>query len=353
MRETPLVSEIVVMDGSSTDGTRRAAEEAGARVVMDHEVLPRLAPGRGKGEAMWKSLAVLSGDLVVWLDADVVDFDPAFVTGLLGPLLTDPDVGYVKALYRRSLGSDDEGGGRVTEICARPLINLFYPELAGFAQPLSGEAAGRRDLLCSVPFFNGYAVEIGLLIDLCRHAGLGALAQVDLGSRRHTNQPTSALGAMASTISQAVLKRLAQEGRAPEGIAGEGAYVRPVRGIGGLRAHRARHPSRRAAADDRRAPGERRLSTPAPPAGIVYLDLDGTLFGPAGSILRDPEGRFTTRGHPRPGAAARGRHPGGAGQRAQPPAARGRRADPRRRRRPARDGRHRRRLPRRARRDGA
>ena len=233
VEEIPLVSEIVVMDGSSTDGTRRAAEEAGARVVTDHEVLPRLAPGRGKGEAMWKSLAVLSGELVVWLDADVVDFDPAFVTGLLGPLLTDPEVGYVKALYRRSLGSDDEGGGRVTEICARPLINLFYPELAGFAQPLSGEAAGRRDLLCSVPFFNGYAVEIGLLIDICRHAGLGALAQVDLGSRRHTNQPTAALGAMASTISQAVLKRLAQEGRAPGDIAGAGAYVRPVRGDGG------------------------------------------------------------------------------------------------------------------------
>lgn len=234
VEEIPLVSEIVVMDGSSSDGTRRAAQEAGARVVMDHEVLPDLIPGRGKGEAMWKSLAVLGGDLVVWLDADVVDFDPAFVTGLLGPLLTDPDVGYVKALYRRSLGSDDEGGGRVTEICARPLINLFYPDLAGFAQPLSGEAAGRRDLLCSVPFFNGYAVEIGLLIDLCRHAGLGALAQVDLGSRRHTNQPTAALGAMASTISQAVLKRVAQEGRAPDDLAGAGAYVRPVRGDGGF-----------------------------------------------------------------------------------------------------------------------
>ena len=233
MDEIPLISEIIVMDGSSTDGTRRAAEEAGARVVLDHEVLPRLVPGRGKGEAMWKSLAVLSGDLVVWLDADVADFDAAFVTGLLGPLLSDPEVGYVKALYRRNLGADDAGGGRVTEICARPLINLFYPELAGFAQPLSGEAAGRRDLLSSVPFFNGYAVEIGLLIDLLRSAGLGALAQVDLGARRHTNQPTAALGAMASTISQAVLKRVAQEGRAPDGLAGEGAYVRPIRGDDG------------------------------------------------------------------------------------------------------------------------
>lgn len=234
VEEVPLVSEIVVMDGSSADGTRAAAAEAGARVVMDQEVLPRLAPGRGKGEAMWKSLAVLSGDLVVWLDADVVGFDPSFVTGLLGPLLADPEVGYVKALYRRSLGAREDDGGRVTEICARPLINLFYPELAGFAQPLSGEAAGRRDLLCSVPFFTGYAVELGLLIDLHRHAGLGALAQVDLGARRHANQPTAALGAMASTISQAVLRRLADEGRAPEGIAGTGAYARPVSGADGF-----------------------------------------------------------------------------------------------------------------------
>lgn len=229
MEETALVSEIVVMDSASTDGTRRAAEEAGARVVQDREVLPGLPPGRGKGEAMWKSLAVLSGDLVVWLDADVADFDTAFVSGLLGPLLADPEVGYVKAVYTRGLGADEEGGGRVTEICARPLINLFHPELAGFAQPLSGEAAGRRDLLRSVPFFTGYAVELGLLIDLHRVAGLGALAQVDLGSRRHANQPTAALGAMASTISQAVLTRLAQDGRAPHALVGTGAYARPVR----------------------------------------------------------------------------------------------------------------------------
>jgi glucosyl-3-phosphoglycerate synthase len=228
--EIPLVSEVVVIDSASADGTRAAAEEAGARVVDDREVLPGLAPGRGKGEAMWKSLAVLRGEIVVWLDADVLDFDPAFVTGLVGPLLDDPEVGYVKALYRRALGDDADGGGRVTEICARPLINLFYPQLAGFAQPLSGEAAGRRDLLRAVPFFSGYAVELGLLIDLARTAGLGALAQVDLGARRHANQSTAALGAMASTIQQAVLRRLADEGRAPEALAAAGEYTRPVRG---------------------------------------------------------------------------------------------------------------------------
>ena len=235
VEETPLVSEIVVMDGGSTDGTRAAAREAGATVVDDRDVLPDLAPGRGKGEAMWKSLAVLRGDIVVWLDADMVDFDPAFVTGLVGPLLDEPDVGYVKAVYRRALGDDADGGGRVTEICARPLINLFYPQLAGFAQPLSGEAAGRRDLLRSVPFFSGYAVELGLLIDLERTAGLGALAQVDLGARRHANQSTSALGAMASTIQLAVLRRLADEGRVPEALAeAPGSYARPVRGDDGL-----------------------------------------------------------------------------------------------------------------------
>jgi glucosyl-3-phosphoglycerate synthase len=233
VERVPLVSEIVAIDSRSADGTREAAAAAGAVVVQDHEVLPGLAPGRGKGEALWKSLAVLRGDIVVWLDSDVVDFDPAFVTGLLGPLADDPELGYVKALYRRALGGDEDGGGRVTEICARPLINLFHPELAGFAQPLSGEAAGRRDLLRAVPFFTGYAVELGLLIDLLRVAGLGALGQVDLGERRHTNQPTAALGLMASSITQAVLRRLADEGRAPAGLDGDGRYARPVRGADG------------------------------------------------------------------------------------------------------------------------
>jgi glucosyl-3-phosphoglycerate synthase len=230
-----LVQELLVVDSRSSDDTARVAAEAGARVVQDDEVLTALGPGRGKGEALWKSLAVAGGDLIVWLDADVVGFDPAFVTGLLGPLLTEPEVGYVKALYRRALGDEEDDGGRVTEICARPLINLFYPELAGFLQPLSGEAAGRAELLRSVPFFGGYAVELGLLIDLSRRVGIEGLAQVDLGARRHANQPTTALGAMASTITQAVLTRLADEGRAPRSLLERaGSYARPVRRDDGL-----------------------------------------------------------------------------------------------------------------------
>ncbi len=229
VERVPLVHEIIVVDSSSTDDTARVAADAGAHVVADREVLPHLRRGRGKGEALWKSLAVAEGELVVWLDSDVDPPDPAFVTGLVGPLLTEPSVGYVKAVYDRALGAGHDDGGRVTEICARPLINLFYPELAGFAQPLSGEAAGRRDLLRSVPFFEGYAVEIGLLIDILRLHGLGAMAQVDLGRRSHHNQPTAMLGAMASTIMQAVMRRLAAEGRAPADDGSRGEYMRPVR----------------------------------------------------------------------------------------------------------------------------
>jgi glucosyl-3-phosphoglycerate synthase len=217
-----LVDEVVVIDSASSDRTADVATSAGARVVQDAEVLPGLGTRRGKGEAMWKSLAATTGDVIAWIDGDIEDFDPAFVPGLLGPLLVDAEVGYVKAFYRRPLGVVADDGGRVTEICARPLINRFVPELAGFVQPLSGEAAGRRSLLEQVPFFCGYAVEIGLLIDILGTAGLEAMAQVDLGERRHRNQPTSALGPMAYEITNAVLAR---RGGGP---AGDG-YVRPVR----------------------------------------------------------------------------------------------------------------------------
>jgi glucosyl-3-phosphoglycerate synthase len=230
----PLVDEIVAIDARSGDGTAAAAGAAGATVVAEDDLLPDLGPCRGKGDALWRSLAAVSGDLVVWLDADVEDLDPAFVPGLLGPLLTDPDVGYVKGFYQRPLGARAGDGGRVTEICARPLLNLFYPELAGLVQPLSGEAAGRRELLEELPFFGGYAVEIGLLLDIARRHGLEPLAQVDLGERRHTHQPTAALGRMAHLITRAVLRRLADDGRAPRDLAQGGTYARPVVRDGGV-----------------------------------------------------------------------------------------------------------------------
>jgi glucosyl-3-phosphoglycerate synthase len=226
--EVGLVDQVAVIDGRSSDDTARVAAEAGAEVFREDEVLPEAGSRRGKGEALWKSLAAVSGDLVVWLDSDVREFDPAFVPGLLGPLLIEPGVGYVKALYRRPLGDGPEGGGRVTEICARPLLNLFYPELAALVQPLSGEAAGRRALLERLPFMGGYAVEIGLLIDIVRRFGLAPLAQVDLGERRHRHQDTAALGEMAYVITQAVLRRLVEDGRAPFEPAEPGPYRRPV-----------------------------------------------------------------------------------------------------------------------------
>lgn len=227
MERLALVDELIVIDSASTDATTTRAREAGATVVRDADVLPELGPGRGKGEALWKSLAATRGTIVVWIDSDIVDFDRAFVPGLIGPLLTTPALSYVKAFYHRTLADGSLNGGRVTEICARPLINQFYPQLAGFIQPLSGEAAGRRAALEAVPFFGGYAVELGLLIDLLGTVGLEGLGQVDLGVRHHVNQPTDRLGLMAATITRAVLRRLIEDGRAPIELLSAGPFRRP------------------------------------------------------------------------------------------------------------------------------
>ena len=213
----PLVDEIVVMDPGSSDDTAAVARKEGATVVAEADVLPELGRVPGKGEALWKSLHVTSGDLLVFVDADIENIHPSFVYGLLGPLLTDPAVSYVKAFYERPLAERDRlrptGGGRVTELVARPLLNLHWPELAGMIQPLSGEYAGRREVLEAVPFVSGYGVELGLLVDLLDLVGLDGLAQVDLHRRVHRNQDPQALGRMSFGILQAALARLEREGR--------------------------------------------------------------------------------------------------------------------------------------------
>jgi glucosyl-3-phosphoglycerate synthase len=209
----PLVDELIVVDSRSSDHTAARAVQAGAKVFTQDEILPALTPMDGKGDVLWKSLAITSGDLLVFVDADLREFRTSFVTGLLGPLLADPSVVYVKGCYDRPLQEVQGGGGRVTELVARPLLNLHWPLLAGFVQPLAGEYAGRREVLERVPFATGYGVELGLLIDLLEHAGLDALAQVDLGRRVHSHQSTEALGIMAGQIMHTAWSRLERQRR--------------------------------------------------------------------------------------------------------------------------------------------
>jgi glucosyl-3-phosphoglycerate synthase len=203
----PLVDEVVVMDDGSEDATAEAAAWEGARVFAVDDVLPDLPRGSGKGNALWKSLYVCEGDVIVWLDADVRNFGPHFVTRLVGPLLTDPRVGFAKGFYRRPLHGEATGGGRVTELMARPLISSLFPHLAGFVQPLSGEYAGRRALLETVPFVEGWGVEIGLLIDLVANFGIDAIAQADLEVREHRNRTLEELGPQAMAILVTGLRR--------------------------------------------------------------------------------------------------------------------------------------------------
>jgi glucosyl-3-phosphoglycerate synthase len=208
----PLVDELVVMDSGSTDRTVEVAAAAGARVVLRTDVVPELEPRPGKGEVLWRSLAATSGDVICYLDSDLVDFDPGFVPALLGPLLVERGVGLVKGFYRRPLRLEttqaDTGGGRVTELLVRPLLAALRPELAGIVQPLGGEYAGTRSLLESVPFAAGYGVEIGLLLDTFSSLGLEAIAQVNLGVRKHRNRSLVQLGVMARQILAAALGRL-------------------------------------------------------------------------------------------------------------------------------------------------
>jgi nucleotide-binding universal stress UspA family protein len=208
----PLLDEIVLIDSNSNDRTREIAQNLGIPVYIHQSILPKYGSRRGKGEALWKSLYCTHGDIVIWLDTDIVNIHPRFAYGLIGPLLLRPDIQFVKGFYRRPLRVGDKiqagGGGRVTELTARPLLNLFYPELSGVIQPLSGEYGGRRAALEQFSFFSGYGVEIGMLIDVLDKFGLTAIAQVDLQERIHHNQPLEALSKMSFAIIQAVIRKL-------------------------------------------------------------------------------------------------------------------------------------------------
>lgn len=217
MDRAPLIDQIVVIDSDSTDRTAEIAADLGVPVIRHSQILPELGSHVGKGEALWKSLHVLDGDIVSWIDTDIRNIQPRFVYGLIGPLLRESRLQYVKGFYQRPIREGDrlmpEGGGRVTELMARPLINLFFPELSGMIQPLSGEYAGRRAMLESVPFFTGYAVEIGLLIDILEASGLSGIGQVDLERRIHRNQPLGNLSQMSYVILQGAIRKLEERHR--------------------------------------------------------------------------------------------------------------------------------------------
>jgi glucosyl-3-phosphoglycerate synthase len=214
---TPLVDQILVVDADSADGTAKVAASKGAEVYSENELLSYYGGAHGKGDAMWRSLSVTKGDLVMYADADTRDFKPQFVYGTLGPILTVPGVRFVKAAYRRPFKSHEtvelDGGGRVTELITKPLFNLFYPELTGFVQPLAGEFVADKELFSSIPFLTGYAVETGIMIDVLKKVGLEAMAQVDLGTRQNRHQPLFDLGRMSYAVLRAVARRLRQDGR--------------------------------------------------------------------------------------------------------------------------------------------
>jgi glucosyl-3-phosphoglycerate synthase len=216
LRERGLVDQIVVVDASH-DRTAQIARSFGAEVYVQQELLPEFGPALGKGDAMWRALHVARGDYVCFLDADSERFGAHFVTGLLGPLLSQPGVSFVKGFYRRPFRIGEvtlpDEGGRVTELMARPLLRAFYPELAAVEQPLAGEVAARRELLGRLPFVTGYGVDVALLLDAYRVGGLDALAQVDLEERQNAHQPLRELGPMASAVLDAVSSRLIREGR--------------------------------------------------------------------------------------------------------------------------------------------
>jgi glucosyl-3-phosphoglycerate synthase len=212
-----VVSEVVVLDDGSSDDTAARAVRAGARVVSEASVLPEAGPGSGKGNAMWKSLHACTGDVICWIDADLRNFHGEYIERLCAPLLAQPDIMFVKAYFTRSFEGAPTGGGRVTELVARPLLSLLFPKLADIVQPLGGEYAARRRALEVLPFVEGWGVELGLLVDVVERFGRDAVAQVDLDVREHRNRPLEDLGPQALAVMATALRRagLLPEGSSP------------------------------------------------------------------------------------------------------------------------------------------
>ena len=231
LRDLGLVDQLLVVDADSGDGTAAAAREAGAEVFSENELVPDFGPTQGKGDAMWRALSVATGEIVVYLDGDVRDFGRHYVTGLLGPLLTSSKTEFAKGFYRRPLAIDsveiEDGGGRVTELTAKPLLELLAPELAAFRQPLAGEIAARRSLLDSIPYATGYGVEIAMLVDVWRARGLDRMAQVGLGSKRNSHQGLAELSGMAREVIEALLARTGADAGAAREDAGNAALPLP------------------------------------------------------------------------------------------------------------------------------
>ena len=230
LRERGVIDQVVVAD-DSTDDTMAIARGLGAEVHRQADLMPEHGPVRGKGDAMWRALSVLTGDVICYLDADSEDFGEHFAVGLIGPLARGGDLRFVKGFYRRPWRHGDSvephGGGRVTELLARPMLGRFFPDLAAFHQPLAGEVAARRELLMALPFATGYAVDVALLIDAWRVAGIDALAQVDLRVRQNRHQPLADLVPMAGEVLAGIASRMQSEGMLVAPGAGEPLLERP------------------------------------------------------------------------------------------------------------------------------
>ena len=221
LKEAGLVDQILVVDADSADGTAATATDAGAEVVSENELVPSAGPVRGKGDAMWRSLAAVRGEVVLFVDGDIADFGRHYVTGMLGPVIRNPGKQFIKGCYTRPFRQHESeqpsGGGRVTELTARPLLATTVPELAGFTQPLAGEVAARRELLASIPFHTGYGVEIAMLVEVWSRVGIEGMAQVDLGTKRNAHQSLAALNGMAAEVIAGLAETLARLGRSDLG----------------------------------------------------------------------------------------------------------------------------------------